>query len=338
MAENIAPPNGSNAETSTDESSGDDRAPLATLNGKSTPNVGANVKMIKALRDELVHERNNTDTIEENLAELEAKSKKLGQLLDVRGLKVTELKEELKALRKTGSAELAAEKRIAAKSALLELNLQKKIHKKEIKLEVDAVKLEVKAQVALTKEVEKEKAAYKRDVEKAMRSLTSMTTGFEGQKRKCSELSCDLMSMGKEKDRLKEEIKVLKKTVKNLNSHVDNQLASKNKHALQMQRMKNEYRQLGLEDSREKSETKKAGAGGGSSGALNLQQKMDFVSHQNMVKQAGKDSDLARLISKKEAKKKENESNLVFSAGMLATTSNLNGGMWSSNSVGEVSC
>jgi hypothetical protein len=96
--------------------------------------------------------------IEENLAKLEAKSNKLGQLLDVRGLKISELKDELKALRKTGLAELAAEKKLAQKLALLELNLQKKIHKKEIKLEVDAVKLEIKAQVALTKEVEKDES------------------------------------------------------------------------------------------------------------------------------------------------------------------------------------
>jgi F0F1-type ATP synthase membrane subunit b/b' len=163
MAENIAPPNGSNAESSTDKSSGDDRSPLATLNGKSTQKGGSNVAMIKALREELILERNNTEIIEKDLADLDAKFKKLGQLLDVCGLKVHKLKEELKSVRKTASADLAAEKRLAQKSTLAELNLQKKIHKKEIKLEVDTVKLEVKEKVALTKEVEKEKNALKND-------------------------------------------------------------------------------------------------------------------------------------------------------------------------------
>ncbi len=71
---------------------------------------------------------------------------------------------------------------------------------------------------------------------------------------------------------------------------------------------------------------------------MNLEEKKDFVTHQALLKQQGKDSDLARAIHQKEVKKKEVKSNLGFAANMLHNTSNLNGGMWSSTAVGDVSC
>jgi hypothetical protein len=91
--------------------------------------------------------------------------------------------------------------------------------------------------------------------------------------------------------------------------------------------MKNQHKQMGLDE-----------LCGGATGPMSLEQKMDFVSHQAFVKQQGKDFDLARAYHQKEIKKKDTQqSNLGFTANMLHITSNLNGGMWSSTSVGDVS-
>jgi hypothetical protein len=104
-----------------------------------------------------------------------------------------------------------------------------------------------------------------------------------------------------------------------------------------MQKMKNDYKQLGLDKLPEKLNIKKAG--GASDGPMSLEQKKDFDSHQAFVKQASKDIDLACAFQQKEIKKKDVEySNLGFAANMLHNTSNLNGGMWSSMSGGDVSC
>ncbi len=136
---------------------------------------------------------------------------------------------------------------------------------------------------------------------------------------------------------MKEDIKVLNKTIKSLKSKVDNQLVQKNTHAVEMQRMKNEYKQLGLDELREKFSNKKSGGGGRSSGTMNLEKK-GLCDPSSLLKQQGKDSDLAWAIHQKEVKKKDMQSNLGFAANMLHNTSNLNGGMWSSTAVGNVSC
>jgi hypothetical protein len=81
---------------------------------------------------------------------------------------------------------------------------------------------------------------------------------------------------------------------------VDDQLVNKNAHNLEMQRMKDQHKQMGLDELREKLTNKKAS--GGSTGPMSLKQKMDFVSHQAFVKQQGKDADLACAYQQKEIK------------------------------------
>jgi hypothetical protein len=71
---------------------------------------------------------------------------------------------------------------------------------------------------------------------------------------------------------------------------------------------------------------------------MSLEEKKDFVSHQAFVKQQSKDNDLARAHQQKDLKRKDVQTNLGFAANMLQSTSNLNGGMWSATSVGDVSC
>ncbi len=103
--------------------------------------------------------------------------------------------------------------------------------------------------------------------------------------------------------------------------------------------MKNEHEKMGLDELREKLSIKKAaGRRTSSGGPMSLEKKKDFVSHQAYVKQISKDKDLARAYEQKEIKKKDVQSNLGFAANMMHSTSNLNGGMWSNTSVGDVSC
>ena len=151
----------------------------------------------------------------------------------------------------------------------------------------------MKAQIAITKESESARKLLQKKLDASTRALSLLQGAFDSAKRKSSELSSDIMSVAKSKDSLKDNIKVLNKTIKTLKSKVDNQLVQKNTHAVEMQRMKNEYKQLGLDELREKFSNKKSGGGGRSSGTMNLAEKKDFVTHQALLKQQGKDSDLA---------------------------------------------
>jgi hypothetical protein len=89
----------------------------------------------------------------------------------------------------------------------------------------------------------------------------------------------------------KDNITVLKKTIKSLKSKVDNQLVKKNNHDFLMQKMKNNYKQMGLDQLHEKLTNKKTG--GSSSGPMSLEEKKDCFIHQAFAKQASKDNDLA---------------------------------------------
>jgi chromosome segregation ATPase len=197
----------------------------------------------------------------------------------------------------------------------------------------------VKAQLSLSKDVESTKKTLQKKFDGQLKTLALLQKAFQESKRRSSELSADLVASSRSKDELKDNIKVLNKTMKSLKSKLDNQLEQKNDHDYRMQKMKNDYKQMGLDELREKLTEKKTGGSSSlaSSGPMSLEEKKDFVSHQALVKQAGKDNDLARAVKQKEIKKKDVQSNLVYSANMMHSTSNMNGGNWSSKSVGDVS-
>jgi hypothetical protein len=67
------------------------------------------------------------------------------------------------------------------------------------------------------------------------RALSMLQGGFKTAKRKRSELSCGIMLVAKLKEFLKENIKVLNKTIKTLKSKIDNQLGQKKTNAVKMQ-------------------------------------------------------------------------------------------------------
>jgi hypothetical protein len=97
--------------------------------------------------------------------------------------------------------------------------------------------------------------------------------------------------------------------------------------------MKNQHKQMGLDELCNKLTNKKSGSG--SNGPMSLEQKMDFVSHQAYVRQGCR---YCSAFHQKEIKKKDTQSNIGFAANMLHSTLNLNGGLWSSMLVGNVSC
>jgi hypothetical protein len=68
-----------------------------------------------------------------------------------------------------------------------------------------------------------------------------------------------------------------------------------------MQKMKNDYKQMGLDELRKKLTNKRAG--GTSSKPMSLEEKKQFVTHQAFVKQVSKDNDLACAFKQKEIKK-----------------------------------
>jgi hypothetical protein len=58
---------------------------------------------------------------------------------------------------------------------------------------------------------------------------------------------------------------------------VDDWLTNKNAHNIEMQRMKNQHKQMGLDELCEKLTNKEPSSG--ATGVMSLKQKMDFVSH-----------------------------------------------------------
>ncbi len=322
MAENEPLSNAPNAAVAMAEACAIARPPLASLNGKGSRGLGAKPPRAKKIDAKLDLERQKTKSALKELADLQSKLAKLGELSDKRGLKVAELQIALKADKK---------------AAVADLSFQKKTYKKELKVETDLALSKVKAQVVIVKDVEASKKALQRKFDLQAKTLQSLQKAFAESKRHSWELSADIMLVSKAKDLFKEDIKVLNKTINNLRRKVDDQLTNKNAHNLEMQRMKNQHKQMGLDELREKLTNKKA-SGGATEGPMSLEQKMDFVSHQAFVKQQGKDADLAQAYHQKEIKKKDTQSNLGFAANMLHNMSNLNGGMWSSMSVGNVSC
>jgi hypothetical protein len=106
MAENVPPPNATNASVT-----------LANLNGNRSRGLGPKPAKGKKLDAKLDLERQKTRTALKDLARLEAKLAKLGKLSDKRGLKVSELQTVLKADKKAAVADLSLQKKSTRKSS-----------------------------------------------------------------------------------------------------------------------------------------------------------------------------------------------------------------------------
>jgi hypothetical protein len=107
MAENVPPPNATNASVVLAEGDLIAGNTLANLNGNRSRGLGSKSAKGKKLDAKLDLERQKTRTALKDLADLETKLAKLGVLSDKRGLKVSELQLELKANRKSAVADLS---------------------------------------------------------------------------------------------------------------------------------------------------------------------------------------------------------------------------------------
>ena len=102
--------------------------------------------------------------------------------------------------------------------------------------------------------------------------------------------------------------------------------------------MRVKVRQLALEETRERSSKASAAPKtANKSKTMGLDDKKELATHNALLKKQQKENDDIWAALKKDLKKKETQSNLGFAAGMLQNTSNMNGGMWQSTSVAEVS-
>jgi hypothetical protein len=138
---------------------------------------------------------------------------------------------------------------------------------------------------------------------------------------------------------LQNEVKNSTKEGKVLTKKIDNKLDKKLIHELCMQKMRNKYKQLDLDQARKKNENKKhAAPSKAASAALTLEDKKELELHKADCKRRTKDDDFAHDKMKKDTKAHDVQSNLDFAAIMLQNTTNMNGGMWQTGLVADVSC
>ncbi len=153
-----------------------------------------------------------------------------------------------------------------------------------------------------------------------------------------SELNATHVAVRRVKADLLSSSKSQAREVKRLKKLVDDQQEKKLRHELEIQEMRIKVKQLALEETRERSSKASAAPKTArKSQAMGLDDKKELATHNALLKKQQKENDDARAALKKDLKKKETQSNLGFAAGMLQNTSNMNGGMWQSTSVAEVS-
>jgi hypothetical protein len=155
--------------------------------------LGAKPVKVKKMEATLLLERQKSKTALKDLADLETKLAKLGELSDKRGLKVSELQIQLKAEKKAG---------------VPDLSLQKKNYKKELKVKNDLTLSRVKAQININKDVESTKKGLQMKLDAKDRTLALLQKAFAESKRQSSELSSDIRSVSKAKDLLKDKVRV----------------------------------------------------------------------------------------------------------------------------------
>jgi hypothetical protein len=156
-----------------------------------------------------------------------------------------------------------------------------KSNKTLAKKELDAKKSHTTAQVQLKKDAVKAATSSKqvllnRDFDKQKKTYDSLLRMSNTNKVKISDLNCSQFSLLRTRTDLQNEVKNLTKEVKVLTKKIDNQLDKKLNHELCMQKMWNEYKQLDLDQAREKNENNKAAPSKAASAVLTLEDKKEL--------------------------------------------------------------
>jgi hypothetical protein len=141
-----------------------------------------------------------------------------------------------------------------------------------------------------------------------------------------SELSATHVAVLRVKDDLLSSLKTKVGEVKYLSRMVDAQLKKKLKNEIDIQAMHVKVKQLALEETPERSSNAStAPKTPKQSLAMGLDDKKELATNRGKGR------------TEEGPKKKELQSNLGFAAGVLQNTLNMNGGMWQSTSIAEVS-
>jgi hypothetical protein len=156
---------------------------LANLNRNCFHGLGPKPAKAKKLDGKLDIERHKTRSALKDLADLETKLSKLGELSDKRGLKVSKLQTALKANKKAAVADLS-------------------LQNKELKVETDLALAKVKTQVNILEDVESSKKTLKKKFDGQSKTLRLLQKAFAESKRRSSELSADIVSASRAKDGL----------------------------------------------------------------------------------------------------------------------------------------
>jgi hypothetical protein len=323
MADDEPPSNAQNAAVFMAEAYAVDRAPDPDPNGNNASTSMPSARAYRRLEQALAAERKKSKIAAVEFKDAELKRKKLLELLDDRGLQVAKLEADEK-LSKTGS--------------VAEVKLLKKLHKADTKTEKDTVK---KATAILTAKI-KDLQADKKTAAKVLAKLEKKNEQLQVTHKELQDdthnLKAEHVAVLNVKAGLAKTVKSQASKIKSLTSRVDDQLDKKQKHSESLASMRIKVKELALEETRQRiAHPNLAKLPKTSTAAMGLDAKKELATHNALLKKQQKDCDEQRNASKKALKKKEIQTNLGFAAGMLQSTSNLNGGMWSHSSVAEVS-
>jgi hypothetical protein len=319
MSENVPPPNGPNAPGYAVT----EREPLGNANGNTKIRVetvpSAVGKKIKKLEVDLSEELKKSRSLTKDLAQAQSKHKKLLELLDTRGLELVQARSD-----KTG--------------AVAEVNLLKKLHKSELKAEKELAKKELTSKIAIVKGLESTKRTASRDLEKLKKQHETLAKQHASLVGSHSDLNFTLVGVLNAKTQLVASGKSQARDIKRLSKLIDNQQEKKLSHEIEIASMRVKVKELALEETRERiSNPSGPSSKTPKNPTLALDDRKALATHNAQLKKASKESDDARAASKKESKKKAMQESLGFAAGLMQTTSNMNGGMWQATSVAEVS-
>jgi hypothetical protein len=143
-----------------------------------------------------------------------------------------------------------------------------------------------------------------------------------------SELAASLVDVIAVKAQLLNTSKMQVRELKRFKKLVHDQQDKKLKHEIDLQVMCVQVKQLALEQTRERISNPAGPKTPKKSLAMGLDDKKELATHNAFLKKASKENDDARAAYKKDMKQKETQNNLGYTAGMVQSTSNINGGLW----------
>jgi chromosome segregation ATPase len=284
-----------------------------------------------AIQRALDKERARRESAETKLADASVKFAQLFELKEKCNLKLASAQTDLKYLSGVSKA--------AKASAKQSLDGQKAQNKKDFEGQKAHATIQLDAKKDALKAANSSKATLKKEFDKFKKKYDSLFRSNETNKGKLSEVNMSQSVLLRTRTNLQAEVKDLQKDLKAAKKKLDAQLINKLEHEMSMQQLKNDYKQLDIDQARERFENKKNPAiNKKTSLALSLDDKKELESHKVECRSRSKDDDAARDKLKKDLKQRKVQSNLGFAANMLQNSSNVNGGMWQQGTIQDVSC